>query len=166
MSVAGRSAVAVLGALLAMPAFAEEPSAAAFLGRLAGAWQGTGEVRQMAADMRMRWEPVLDGEFHRLSMENRMTGQDGQSWHFKADAYYRVRKDGTIAGTWFDSRGISLPLRGHVEGDAMTIDWGTPDIERGRSTYRLTADALEVTDEVYTKDGTLAVFGRTRLTRR
>ena len=115
MSVASRSAVAVLGAMLAMPAFAEEPSAA-------------------AADMRMRWEPVLDGEFYRLSMENRMTGQDGQSWHFK--------------------------------GDAMRIDWGTPDIERGRSTYRLTADALEVTDEVYTKDLTLAVFGRTRLTRR
>ncbi|HWN07187.1 MAG TPA: hypothetical protein VNO53_08490 [Steroidobacteraceae bacterium] len=165
MSVASRFSVAVLGALLAMPALAEEPAAAAFLGRLAGAWQGTGAVRQMAADMRMRWEPVLDGEFHRLSMENRMTGQDGQTWHFKADAYYRVRNDGTIAGTWFDSRGISLPLSGRVEGDAMTIDWGTPDIERGRSTYRLTADALEVTDEVYTKDGALAVFGRTRLTR-
>ena len=166
MSVASRSAVAVLGAMLAMPAFAEETPAEAFLGRLAGAWQGTGEVRQMAADMRMRWEAVLDGGFHRLSMENRMTGQDGQSWHFKAEAYYRVLKDGTIAGTWFDSRGISLPLGGRVEGDAMTIDWGTPDIERGRSTYRLTADALEVTDEVYTNGGTLAVFGRTRLTRR
>jgi hypothetical protein len=165
LSAASRSAVAVLGALLAMPAFAEEPPAAAFFRRLAGAWQGTGEVRQMAADMRMRWEPVLDGEFHRLSMENRMSGQDGQSWHFKADAYYRVGKDGTIAGTWFDSRGISLPLRGRVEGDAMTIDWGTPDIERGRSTYHLTVDALEVTDEVYAKDGTLTVFGRTRLSR-
>jgi hypothetical protein len=52
LSVAGRSAVAMLGALLAMPAFPEEPAAAAFLGRLAGAWEGTGEVRQMAADMR------------------------------------------------------------------------------------------------------------------
>jgi hypothetical protein len=48
----------------------------------------------------------------------------------------------------------------------MTIDWGTEESpERGRSTYRLAAGVLEVTDEVYGKDGTLAVFGRTRLTR-
>lgn len=160
-------AAAFLGALhTMMPALADEQSAEAFLGRLAGTWQGAGEVRQMAADMRMRWEPVLEGQFHRLSMENRMTGQDGQSWHFKAEAYYRVRTDGSIEGTWFDSRGISLPLTGRVEGDAMTIDWGTPDIERGRSTYRLTAETLEVTDEVYAKDGALAIFGRTTLARK
>ncbi len=161
----GRRVAAMMLALAALPALADESPAAAFLGRLAGAWQGTGEVRQMAADMRMRWEAVLDGQFHRLSMENKMTGQDGKAWHFKAEAYYRVRKDGTIAGTWFDSRGISLPLAGRVEGDAMTIDWGTPEIERGRTTYRLAADALEVTDEVYTQGGALTVFGRTRLPR-
>ncbi len=160
-----RLPAAVLAALLAWPTFADETGASGFLGRLAGEWQGTGEVRRMAADMRMRWEPVLDGQFHRLSMQNRMTGQDGQSWHFKAEAYYRVLEDGTIAGTWFDSRGISLPLAGRVEGDAMTIDWGTPEIERGRSTYRLAAGTLEVTDEVYAKDGALTVFGRTKLTR-
>lgn len=161
-----RLAAAALAALAAaLPASADEAAAAEFLGRLAGGWQGTGEVRAMAADMRMDWEPVLEGQFHRLSMENRMKGSDGQSWHFKALAFYRVGKDGSISGTWFDSRGISLPLTGQVEGDAMTIDWGTPDIERGRSTYRLTAEALEVTDEAYDKDGGLVVFGRTRLTR-
>jgi hypothetical protein len=152
--------------MLALSSTAQEGTAAAFFGKLAGAWQGTGEVRQMAADMHMNWEPVLDGQFQRLSMENRMTGKDGQAWHFKAQGYYRVLDDGTIAGTWFDSRGISLPLTGHVEGDAMTIDWGTPEIERGRTTYRLAGDGLEVTDEVYRKDGALAVFGRTRLARR
>jgi hypothetical protein len=162
---AGRILAVVLLAMLTLPAVAQESTAAAFLGKLAGAWQGTGEVRQMAADMRMTWEPVLDGQFHRLSMENQMTGKDGQTWHFKAQAYYRVLEEGTITGTWFDSRGISLPLAGRVEGDAMTIDWGTPEIERGRTTYRLAGDGLEVTDEVHGKDGALAVFGRTRLTR-
>jgi hypothetical protein len=162
----GRILGVVLLAMLALPAIAQDSAAAAFLGRLAGAWQGTGEVRKMAADMRMTWEPVLDGRFHQLSMENQMTGKDGQSWLFKAQAYYRVLEDGTITGTWFDSRGISLPLAGRVEGDAMTIDWGTPEIERGRTTYRLAGDGLEVTDEVLGKDGTLAVFGRTRLARK
>ena len=47
----------------------------------------------------------------------------------------------------------------------MTIDWGTDAIERGRSSYRLTEGTLEVTDEVYSKEGELHVFGRTHLTR-
>jgi hypothetical protein len=124
-------------------------------------------VSGMAADMRMRWEPALDGKFHRLAMENLMTGQDGKTWHFKAEAFYRVLKDGSIAGQWFDSRGLNLPLAGRADGDAMTIDWGNEaSAERGRSTYRLSADALEVTDEVYGKDGTLTIFGRTRLVRK
>jgi hypothetical protein len=72
-----RFSPALLVALVALPALAQETAAAAFLGRLAGSWQGTGEVRRMAADMRMRWEAVLDGQFHRLSMDNRMIGKDG-----------------------------------------------------------------------------------------
>jgi len=157
---------AILWLAWAASAAAGEPESAAFFGRLHGEWQGTGEVRGMTAEMRMRWQPALDGQFHTLSMKNRMTGKDGQIWVFEAQAYYRVHADGKIAGTWFDSRGISLPLTGRVEGGTLTIDWGTPAIERGRSSYALAADTLEVTDEVYGKDGALAVFGRTRLARK
>jgi len=166
MSFAVNPAWALVLALAGLPSLAEEPAALAFLHRIEGEWRGAGEVRGMAADMRMRWEPALDGKFHRLAMENRMTGQDGATWHFKAEAFYRVMPDGSITGQWFDSRGISLPLAGRSDGDAMTIDWGNEGSpERGRSTYRLVADALEVTDEVYGKDGQLGVFGRTRLDR-
>ena len=166
MKFARHRAAALVLALACSPAFAEAPAASAFLGRLAGEWKGNGEVSGMAADMRMRWEQALDGKFHRLAMENLMTGQDGKTWHFKAEAYYRVLKDGSIAGQWFDSRGLNLPLAGRADGDAMTIDWGNEaSAERGRSTYRLSAGALEVTDEVYGKDGTLTTFGRTRLSR-
>jgi hypothetical protein len=166
MSFAAKPAWALALALAGLPSLAEGPAALALLHRLEGEWQGAGEVRGMAADMRMRWERTLDGKFHRLAMENRMTGQDGATWHFKAEAFYRVQKDGSISGQWFDSRGVSLPLTGLADGDAMTIDWGNEgSLERGRSTYRLAADALEVTDEVYGKDGQLGVFGRTRLTR-
>lgn len=166
MKLARQGAAALVLALACGAALAEAPAAPAFLGRLAGEWQGAGTVSGMSADMRMRWEPALDGQFHRLSMANLLTGQDGKTWHFKAEAFYRVQKDGSISGQWFDSRGISLPLAGRVEGDAMTIDWGTEgSAERGRSTYRLAADALEVTDEVYGKDGALTAFGSTRLTR-
>lgn len=162
---AGRRLAAFALALATAAAGGDPRQSTALLERLHGEWRGVGEVRRMAADMQMRWEPVLDGQFHRLSMENRMTGPDGKAWHFKATGYYRVGDDGAIAGTWFDSRGVSLPLTGRVEGDALVVDWGTAEIERGRSTYRLAGDSLEVTDEVYGKDGHLAVFGRTRLTR-
>lgn len=163
---AGTLVGAIVLALANLPSLAEGPAALVFLDRIEGEWRGAGEVRGMAADMRMRWEPALDGKFHRLVMENRMTGQDGATWHFKSEAFYRVQKDGSIAGQWFDSRGISLPLSGLTDGDSMTIHWGNEGSpERGRSTYRLAADALEVTDEVYGKDGQLGVFGRTRLTR-
>lgn len=146
-------------------ALAEESAASAFFGKLAGEWQGTGEVSAMAADMRMNWEPVLDGRFLRLTMDNRMTGTEGKAWHFKSQAYYRIENDGTITGTRFDSHGITQPLNGGVEQDAVTIQWGTEATERGHSYYRLSVDALEVTDEVLTTEGEWRVFGRTRLAR-
>jgi hypothetical protein len=161
-----RAILALLAALwAAAAALADAGASGRFLERLAGNWRGAGEVRQMAADMRMAWEPVLDGAFMQLTMENLMSGGEGQSWHFKARALYRVQDDGSITGTWFDSRGISLPLSGTIEDDLMTIQWGNEATERGSSTYRLSADALEVTDLVLAKDGEWRAFGRTRLTR-
>lgn len=161
-----KTTAAALATLLMLPALADDTTAKALFDRLAGAWQGAGEVNRMSADMRMQWETVLDGQFRRLSMENRMTSKSGESLRFEAQAYYRIAKDGTISGMWFDSRGYSLPLSGRVDGDVLTVEWGTADIERGRSSYRLAGDALEVVDEVYAKDGTPNVFGRTRLARR
>ena len=128
-----RSIAALALAIAFQGAQAEELPATAFFAKLAGHWHGNGEVRKMAADMRMHWEPVLDGQFQRLSMEDLMTGADGKTWHFKAQGYYHVGKDGTITGTWFDSRGISLPLSGRVEGDTMTIDASLSSMTNPRS---------------------------------
>ncbi|MGH8204995.1 MAG: hypothetical protein ACREST_10320, partial [Steroidobacteraceae bacterium] len=112
---------AVVATLLALPALADEVAAKAFFDRLAGAWQGAGEVNRMSADMRMQWETVLGGQFRRLSMENRMTGKSGESLRFEAQAYYRIAQDGSISGMWFDTRGYALPLSGRVDGDVLTV---------------------------------------------
>ncbi|MEX1994165.1 MAG: hypothetical protein WD929_05840 [Steroidobacteraceae bacterium] len=152
--------------LAAVPAMAEESPAARFFEQLAGHWQGTGEVRGMPSNQQMRWEAVLDGRFLRLSFDNRMSAPDGKEWRFQAEAYYRIQADGTIAGTWFDSRGVSFPLTGSVdESAAMTILWGTAETERGRSSYRISDAGLEVRDEVLGPDGAWHSFGRTTLTR-
>jgi len=147
-------------------ALAGETPATQLFAALAGQWQGAGEVRGMPSKQEMHWEPVLDGRFLRLSFDNRMTAADGKEWRFQAEAYYRVQADGTIAGTWFDSRGASFPLEGTVEpGGAMTILWGRAETERGRSKYRISDASLEVTDEVMAPDGAWRMFGRTTLTR-
>lgn len=151
--------------IVALPAaLADEIPAAAFFARIAGQWQGTGEVRGMASVQQMAWQPVLDGRFLRLSFDNRMTGADGKEWQFQAHGYYRIQADGTITGTWFDSRGVCLALSGNVdEGGTMTILWGSDDTERGRSSYRIDAEGLLVTDEVFSREGEWRVFGRSRL---
>lgn len=163
-----RAAVsALLLWIAALPAaLAHESPAAGFFAQIAGNWEGTGEVRGMASVQQMAWQPVLDGRFLRLSFDNRMTGTDGKEWRFQAHGYYRIQDDGTITGTWFDSRGVSFPLAGGVDEDGtMTIRWGTDDTERGRSSYRLEAETLEVTDEVPSAEGEWRTFGRTKLTR-
>ncbi len=88
MKFARHRAAALVLALACSPAFADAPAASAFLERLAGEWKGVGEVSGMAADMRMRWEQALDGRFHRLAMENLMTGRDGKTWHFSRPRPY------------------------------------------------------------------------------
>jgi hypothetical protein len=145
---------------------ADESPASRLFAALAGHWEGTGGVRGMASDIRMSWEPVLDGRFLRLTLDNRMTDADGKERRFQAQGFYRAQDDGTIAGTWFDSRGLSFPLAGSADGpDLLTILWGSEAAERGRSSYRLSADGLEVIDEVLMRDGEWRVFGRTRLER-
>ncbi len=139
------------------------PSATAFFesSQATGtAWRsakdGRGHAHALGARARRAIPEVVDGR-----PDDRA---DGKTWHFKAQGY-ATSGGRPITGTWFDSRGISLPLAGRVEGDTMTIDWGTDAIERGRSSYRLAEGTLEVTDEVYTKEGELHVFGRTHLRR-
>ncbi len=152
--------------LLSQPATAGDDASATVFTRLAGSWQGTGTTSGMASVQRLQWEPVLDAAFVRLTLENRMTMKDGKEWRFQAQAFYKVSPDGRIAGTWFDSRGLSFPLAGSVDdAGVLTIDWGSDDTERGRSRYRIADGVLEVTDEAQGKDGALAVFGRSTLKR-
>lgn len=160
----GRLAALLLGFAMAAAATAEDSAAGRALAALVGDWQGTGTTSEMPSKQRLQWERVLDGKFVRLTLDNRLTAPDASEWHFQAQAYYKVSADGSIAGTWFDSRGFTFPLTGVADdAGALTIDWGSDETERGRSTYRIADGRLEITDEVQGKDGTLRVFGRSTL---
>ena len=149
------------------PAHADEARTRGFFAQLAGEWQGTGEVLGMASAQEARWEPALDAAFFRFVFNSRTAGADGRESRFHAEAFYRVAADGGVTGTWLDSRGATLPLAGGLdEAGALVILSGSPETERGRSTYRLDDDALEIVDEVVAEDGSWRAFGRTRLLRR
>jgi hypothetical protein len=161
-----RLAALLLGLAIAGPALAEESASARALNALVGDWQGAGTTSDMPSKQRLHWETVLGGKFVRLTLDNRMQTPDGKEWQFQAQALYRVLPDGTIAGTWFDSRGYTFPLNGRADDSGvLTIDWGSDDTERGLSRYRIRDGRLEVTDEVQDKDGTIRVFGRSTLER-
>lgn len=138
----------------------EASSTDAFMNRLQGTWQGDGKAFGMSARLHMKWEWVLGGKFLRLSLKNEMQSATGNT-AFEGHAYYRWAGEGKYEGEWFDSRGASFPIKGNLDGDALTALWGAPGGEQGKSVYRLQeAGKLEVVDSVQQKDGTWKEFGR------
>ena len=133
--------------------------------RLAGHWQGTGDVSGMQATLALSFAPVLEGRAYRLSFSNRMRAADGREWPFAAEATYLCHVDTSCRGHWYDTRGMILSLAATAQADALAVEWGDATTERGRTTYRLDADTLHVTDEVLDKEGQWKVFGRSRLQR-
>ncbi len=139
-----------------------------FLNRLNGAWEGEGQAFGRPARLQLKWEWVLGNKFLRLSLRNEMQGANGESQVFEGHAYYQPSKTGgTYEARWFDTRGVTFPIRGHTEGDALIALWGSPETEQGKSIYRLVEPGkLEVVDSVQQKDGAWREFGKFVLKRR
>ena len=153
--------IAVAG--LSVPALGQSPppQPETFLKRLEGTWQGEGKTMGMTARLRLSWEWVWKNKFLRLTIRNEMTAPNGQTQLFEGLAYYQHLGDGKYEATWFDSRGMTFPIKAATEGNALVACWGSPDKEQGKSIYRiLEPGRLEVIDEVRQKDGTWKEFGR------
>jgi hypothetical protein len=171
--------VVVVGAIAVATAARSEPggsagpggpearaSAPAVLGRLAGSWDGKGELFGKAAVFRMEWSRALGGRFLRLEFSNAFAPEAPEADPIpviSAMAMYRAGNpapaDGRIRGTWFDSRGVELPLEATASDSTLVVRWGGDgDAEQGRTTYVWTGPGTaRVTDEVL-KDGNYQVF--------
>jgi uncharacterized protein YodC (DUF2158 family) len=131
----------------------------AALKRLEGTWAGDGKFMGNAARLELRYEWVLNGKFLRLSLKNDSKTPAGERQVFEGHVYYEPKSDGSVSGTWFDSRGVSFAVKGSFEGDTLTVQWGNPGQEQGKSVYRLVdSGTLEVADSVQLKDGTFRQF--------
>jgi len=148
---------------LSAPGFSQspQPQHETFLQRLEGTWQGSGKTMGMPARLRLSWEWVWKNKFLRLTIRNEMTAPNGQTQLFEGLAYYQHLSDGKYEATWFDSRGMTFPIKATAEGNALVAFWGSPDKEQGKAIYRiLEPGKLEVIDAVRQKDGTWKEFGR------
>lgn len=109
---------------------------------LPGGWVGEGSLFGQPAGFRMTWSEALDGRF--LELSYRIEG----AVEMEARGFYRFGDDGTVDGTWVDSRGEILSIRGTVGDSALEIEWASPS-ESGRTVYRWLADGgVEVADAV------------------
>ena len=118
-----------------------------------GAWEGHGTLFGADATFSMKWEWVLEKQFVRLTFQNKMQSSEGVERILKAQAFYKPIGAGRFEGTWFDSRGMVLPLKGSAEQTTLTTLWGTPETEQGRTVYRLVDKShLEVEDFVLKGD--------------
>lgn len=129
------------------------------LKRLTGTWLGEGKLMGNPARLELKYEWVLNGKFLRLSLKNESKTPSGEQQVFEGHVYYEPKSDGNLSGVWFDSRGVSFPVKGTFAGDTLTVLWGNPEQEQGKSVYRLVdSGTLEVTDSVQLKDGTFRQF--------
>ena len=145
----------IVGLFLMEPALGQRKP----IDRLRGTWTGKGRLFGAEATFSMVWRTVLEGKFMRLIFENRVPVAGGGDRVLKAQAFYRTLEDGSIEGTWFDSRGQVLPLKGSFEENKFTVLWGSAETEQGRTVYeKLDRKNLMVSDYVL-KDGEWEKFG-------
>lgn len=104
----------------------------------------------------MNWESILNDQFVRLSFRNSL---DNNSFSMEAYGIYKFNKDSTINGSWFDSRGITFPLNGQIQKNTLIINWGSPDIEEGRTEYALKPDGSMAVKDFVLRDGVYDLFG-------
>jgi hypothetical protein len=130
--------------------------------RLHGEWQGTGTLLGRSAQFEMRWD---NGRaFATLIFANAFHDSAGTVTPvLSAGAVYRTSSGSTDA-VWFDSRGIRIEIRWEATDSVLVSNWTAP-AESGRTTYRvMSADQVEVLDEVRSAAG-WRTFGSARYER-
>lgn len=157
--------IAAFPLLLANPVYSDPPSDVPIvegmvINSLIGSWSGTGTLMGAPAEFHMQWAWVLGEQFIRLTFENRISRSDGEDFVLSAIGIYQQKDEEKFEGTWFDSRGMVLPLDATIIDSALVTLWGSPETEQGRTVYKVVSiDRIDVEDYVL-KDGEWKQFGK------
>lgn len=130
-----------------------------FFDKVEGEWSGKGTLFGTPATFKMSWQKVLSRQFIHLQFSNSFKDQNGNTQGIESKAYYRWSGSSENTGYWFDSRGVMFGLKFSIEEDELTVLWGDPKIEEGRTEYRLIeGNRIEVKDFVK-RNGVFTQFG-------
>ncbi|MEP5610966.1 MAG: DUF6705 family protein [Cyclobacteriaceae bacterium] len=124
-----------------------------------GTQKGKGTLMGAEAEFSMQWEWTLNDQFLKLTFANSRKSKEGTPIVFKANGFYKLLDDSRVVGNWFDSRGISFPLNGTITDTELTIIWGTPQTEQGKTVYQLTPDNQINVIDFFLADGQYRQFG-------
>ncbi|MEM9326356.1 MAG: hypothetical protein AAGA85_11890 [Bacteroidota bacterium] len=122
-------------------------------------WTGQGTLLGSPASFHMKWDRVLQDQFYQLEFKHERSTEEG-TITFEAMGFYRLIDEASFEGTWLDSRGVSLPLKGAIGADQLTVYWGTDETERGQTVYTLQADGAMVVEDHVQKEGKTIPFGK------
>lgn len=155
---------------LAAPAASDAPvaaraaaSAPSFAG-WHGEWAGEGTAFGKPATATLVIGPVPESGATTLAYRLSIDGTPPIL--YSAEAIYRVDAKGRVRGSWTDSSGRTRPVGGRLTTMLWSNNWGSADVEIGRSTYRIEGpDMLAVDDSVLQDDGSWRVFSTLRYRR-
>ena len=137
--------------------------------QLLGEWSGEGTLLGRPARFEMSWRSGAVPGVYRLSFSNGFVDPAAPADSpaqpvLSAEALYQQHSDGTVEGTWFDTRGVRIELEGEAQDRELRITWTAPT-ENGVTLYRVVADGVEVIDSVQAASG-WREFGRAHYRRR
>ncbi|MEZ0242074.1 MAG: hypothetical protein ACAH11_01780 [Sphingomonas sp.] len=129
---------------------------------LFGSWQGEGEFMGRPSTAGLIARMAVGDRF--LEILWQVDTKGGTPRSYEGRGLYRPGERGWD-GYWFDSSGAIRPLTASAGAASFRVQWGTPETERGTSTYALSGETLVVEDVVFTAQGPRA-FATHRLKRR
>ncbi|OEK03369.1 hypothetical protein BFP97_18380 [Roseivirga sp. 4D4] len=136
-----------------------------FFDQVEGDWVGSGNLFGTPATFTMTWEKVLSDQFIHLQFSNSFKDQSGTTRTMESKAFYKLGADKN-SGHWFDSRGVMFGLEYNLKENELTVFWGDPEKEEGKTEYRLIeGDRIEVKDYVK-RNGTFSQFGEAVYTKK
>lgn len=152
-------AIAFLSLGLCGPAMAEGASPAApendaIFQSFVGHWVSNEPAFGLAAETTMVWAPTLGGKFYRIDYRIEMHTPSGEISVFEGIGFYPAGQGKTLRAFWADNTGDLHPVSAERDGKVLTVIWGRPETELGRTRYELKSpDQMKVTDWVLTPDG-------------
>jgi len=122
-------------------------------------WNGIGMLMGKKATFTMDWQRVLGNQFIKLKFQNKRKSGNTDDIIFRATAFYKIVNDTMVVGNWFDNRGMSLPLKGSIKKDELTILWGNDETEMGKTIYHYTSNNEITVEDFIMNNGKYIKFG-------